>query len=176
MKSNYELFNSRIADQIIKDMAAYGFFESSNSSIPLPDDSLEIFTLSDPINGSLFFTTDKSEFDILASGGNFRPSSVADPNYDHSSGSLLYRLVNSVSSDHLFTTNKKEKDFLLTQPNTPWKIEAIPFFASSSAPESSQSIYRYFNPMLGQHYYLAQENGLKNLPQGTLSEGYAFSL
>jgi len=175
-KSNYELFNSRIADQIIRDMAAYGFFESSNSSIPLPDDSLEIFTLSDPINGSLFFTTDKSEFDILASGGNFRPSSVTDPNYDHSSGSLLYRLVNSVSSDHLFTTNKKEKDFLLTQPNTPWKIEAIPFFASSSVSESSQSIYRYFNPMLGQHYYLAQENGLKNLPQGTLSEGYAFSL
>ena len=175
-KSNYELVNSRIADQIIRDMAAYGFFESSNSSIPIPDHSPEIFTLSDPINGSLFFTTDKSEFDILASGGNFRPSSVTDPNYDHSSGSLLYRLVNSVSSDHLFTTNKKEKDFLLTQPNTPWKIEAIPFFAGSSVSESSQSIYRYFNPILGQHYYLAQENDIRNLPQGTLSEGYAFSL
>ena len=175
-KSNNEFFNIRIAEKIISDMAAYGFFESSNSSIPLPDPSLSIFTLSDPINGSLFFTTDKSEYDILTSGGNFRPSSVADPNYNHSSGSLLYRLVNSVSSDHLFTTNKKEKDFLLTQPNTPWIIEGIPSFAGSSVSESSQSIYRYFNPILGQHYYLAQENGIKNLPQGTLSEGYAFSL
>ena len=175
-RSKYELFNSRIAQEIISKMAAYGFFENSNSSIPLPQPSPELFTLSDPINGSLFFTTDKSEFDILASGGKFRPFSAGDLHYDHSSGSLLYRLVNSANSDHLFTTNKKEKDFLLTQPNTPWKLEAIPFFAGSSVSGSSHPIYRYFNPLLGQHYYLAQENGISNLPQGTLSEGYAFSL
>jgi hypothetical protein len=168
--------NGRIAAEIMSALSSNGFFEkNSYAATTLPNSSLDIIPISNPGNGSLFFTTSQAEADILTSGGLLKALPKHLPYFNYMTGLPVYRLVNNLNSDHLFTINKQEKDYLLSQPNSQWKLEAIPFFAGSSISAGIQPIYRYFNPTLGQHYYLTQANASSNLPLGTIYEGFAFS-
>ncbi len=80
----------------------------------------------------------------------------------------VYRLYNTITSEHLFTTNKIEYDDFVKQSETNsdyWIGEGINWF---SACTSTQVVRRLYNPALGamgcsSHYYSSSESEINNL-------------
>ena len=68
---------------------------------------------------------------------------------------FVYRLYNWRTSEHLYTTNKKEYDTLPTQTKGDWEREGVAWIAPDS---SSTPVYRLYNKGLGDHHYTASEN------------------
>ncbi len=80
----------------------------------------------------------------------------------------VYRLYNSITSEHLFTTNKTEYDDFVKKSESGedyWIGEGINWFAAST---STQVVRRLYNPALGaigssSHYYSSSESEINNL-------------
>ncbi len=91
----------------------------------------------------------------------------------------VYRLYNTITSEHLFTTNKTEYDDFVKKSETNsdhWIGEGINWFAPST---SSKVVKRLYNPTLGalgrsSHYYTADLKEVVNLIRnhGWQDDGY----
>jgi hypothetical protein len=88
----------------------------------------------------------------------------------------VYRLYNSITSEHLFTTNKTEYDKFVDLSKTDgdaWIGEGINWFA----PATGNVVHRLYNEGLGamgrsSHYYTADEAEIANLlTQGWTDDG-----
>ncbi|MGN0274378.1 MAG: GBS Bsp-like repeat-containing protein [Chordicoccus sp.] len=80
----------------------------------------------------------------------------------------MYRLYNPNSGEHFYTSNKEERDHLVS---VGWKYEGIAW----NAPTSGTPLYRLYNPNAGDHHYTGSEtekNGLVKL--GWKYEGIAW--
>lgn len=86
------------------------------------------------------------------------------------SPTTMYRLYNKLTGEHLFTTNKAEKDALLASDT--WKDEGQGWIAPST---SDYPVYRLLNPNTGDHHYTTDKNEFDTLPAyGWIAEGIAF--
>ncbi|GBG97310.1 DUF6287 domain-containing protein [Lactococcus termiticola] len=86
-----------------------------------------------------------------------------------SSGDSVYRLYNSKSGEHLFTTDSNEKSVLTAKG---WTYEGVAFHSGGKAP-----VYRLFNPKagIGAHLDTASQNELSQLIKtGWKYEGIAW--
>ena len=82
----------------------------------------------------------------------------------------MYRLYNCLTGEHLYTTNKEERDSLLTSDT--WKDEGQGWTAPSV---SDFPVYRLLNPNTGDHHYTTDKNEFDTLPSyGWIAEGIAF--
>ena len=88
----------------------------------------------------------------------------------------VYRLYNSITSEHLFTTNKTEYDKFVSLSKTDsdaWIGEGINWFA----PATGTTVHRLYNAALGamgrsSHYYTADQTEIANLlTQGWTDDG-----
>ncbi len=82
----------------------------------------------------------------------------------------LYRLYNTLSGEHFFTTNKEERNQLLTSAT--WKEEGLGW----TVPESSDApIYCVLNPNTNDHHYTMDQNEYDTLLSlGWIGEGPRF--
>ncbi len=82
----------------------------------------------------------------------------------------LYRLYNTLSGEHFFTTNKEERNQLLTSAT--WKEEGLGW----SAPEVSDApIFCVLNPNTNDHHYTTDKNEYDTLLSlGWIGEGIRF--
>ncbi|MCF0231964.1 MAG: hypothetical protein HUJ63_06800 [Enterococcus sp.] len=80
-----------------------------------------------------------------------------------------YRLYNKYSGEHLYTTDKKEADYL---PTIGWSYEGISWYS----PEYSDTpVYRLYNASNGEHLYTKDVQEKKNLiNKGWKEEGITF--
>ncbi|MGX2947112.1 MucBP domain-containing protein [Enterococcus alishanensis] len=62
----------------------------------------------------------------------------------------VYRAYNSNDGDHLFTTSKKEYDWIQTYK---WTPEGIAFQSVVPTHKSATKVYRLYNPNSGEHFY-----------------------
>ena len=85
----------------------------------------------------------------------------------------VYRLYNRVTSEHLYTTNKKEYDTLPYKTRGNWVQEGIAWVAPK---KSSTPVYRLYNPRSGDHHYTTSKGERDKLVRnyGWKSEGVAF--
>ncbi|MDE5758094.1 MAG: hypothetical protein K2H85_05720, partial [Allobaculum sp.] len=82
----------------------------------------------------------------------------------------MYRLYNKLNGEHLFTTDKAERDNLLTSDT--WSDEGQGWTAPSV---SDTPVYRLLNPNTGDHHYTTDKNEFDTLPSyGWIAEGVAF--
>ena len=82
----------------------------------------------------------------------------------------MYRLYNKLNGEHLFTTDKAERDNLLTSDT--WSDEGQGWTAPSV---SDTPVYRLLNPNTGDHHYTTDKNEFDTLPSyGWVAEGVAF--
>lgn len=71
--------------------------------------------------------------------------------------SKIYRLYNSVSKEHLYTTSSNEVNTLDSQPD--WTYEGVAW----NAPESGDGVYRLYSPVTGAHLYTKDTNEVNTL-------------
>ena len=85
----------------------------------------------------------------------------------------VYRLYNRVTSEHLYTTNKKEYDSLPFKTRGEWVWEGVAWVAPK---KSSTPVYRLYNPRSGDHHYTTSKKERDSLIRnsGWKSEGVAF--
>lgn len=82
----------------------------------------------------------------------------------------LYRLYNTLSGEHFFTTNKEERNQLLT--SSTWKEEGLGWSVSEA---SEAPIYCVLNPNTGDHHYTKDQNEYETLQTlGWIGEGTRF--
>ncbi len=83
----------------------------------------------------------------------------------------IYRLYNSITSEHLFTKSKSEYDNfaeLCAQKKDAWVPEGVDWLSYASSTSQSKPVYRLYNPALGamartSHYYTTDLAEAKNL-------------
>ena len=131
-------------------------------------------------------------FDDDASAGSENVESVADQNMGDSSAEKssddkraaddshdegytvenVYRLYNSVTSEHLFTTSRYEYEQLPGISNGDWVQEGVAWLA----PQTGDPVFRLYNTGLGDHHYTRNGAERDQLVQwyGWISEGVAF--
>ncbi len=90
----------------------------------------------------------------------------------------IYRFYNPTTGGHFYTASTSEKDSLLSQNNSGFNYEGIAFFASSSADNRLDPVYRFYNPLSRLHFYTinqGERDQLINNPQyGYVAEGIGF--
>lgn len=72
----------------------------------------------------------------------------------------VYRLYNTRTSEHLYTTNKAEYDTLPSRGNGDWRQEGV---AWTAPVKSAAPVYRLYNAGLGDHHYTANKAERDNL-------------
>lgn len=84
----------------------------------------------------------------------------------------VYRLYNSVTSEHLFTTSRYEYEQLPGMSNGDWVQEGVAWLA----PQAGDPVFRLYNTGLGDHHYTRNGAERDQLVQwyGWISEGVAF--
>lgn len=101
------------------------------------------------------------------------PSSLPAPTYplpDSEDKIALYRLYNTLSGEHFYTSNVEERRVLLA--SFVWKDEGQGWIAPKS---SALVVYRLVNPNTQDHHYTLDENEYATLPKyGWQAEGLAF--
>lgn len=81
----------------------------------------------------------------------------------------LYRLYNTWTHEHLFTTDKKEYDMLVAAG---WTAEGS---AGKVAIKQGKGIYRLYNPTTGEHHYTTKEDEVADCVKvGWVNEGIHF--
>lgn len=92
---------------------------------------------------------------------------VDDGNVTNADGILMYRLYNSHTSEHFYTANIPERDWLVRDHG--WTYEGVGWIA----PEGGKPVYRLYNPGLGDHHYTldATEKDWLVRTQGWKDEG-----
>ena len=97
----------------------------------------------------------------------------AEPLDANSSGNVnVYRLYNRKTSEHLYTTSKKEYDTLPTSSRGQWAQEGVAWVAPK---KSSAPVYRLYNRGLGDHHYTTSKGERDALTRkGWRYEGVAF--
>ena len=84
----------------------------------------------------------------------------------------VYRLFNSITSEHLYTTNVGERDYLMNDKANGWTDEGI---AWHSAPKSGKPVYRLFDVKNGGHVYTVDANERSAyIANGYTDEGIAW--
>lgn len=86
--------------------------------------------------------------------------------------SPVFRLYNSLTSEHLYTTSKYEYDALPGMTHGDWVQEGIAWIA----PDEGNPVYRLYNSGLGDHHYTVSVSERNTLIayHGWLDEGIAF--
>jgi len=74
------------------------------------------------------------------------PSDVKSP---------VYQFVNTLTIDHFFTANEKEKTFITA--SSVWKYEGIVWYAFTSRQTDTLPVYRFANTITGEHFYTISE-------------------
>ena len=84
----------------------------------------------------------------------------------------VYRLYNSVTSEHLFTTSRYEYEQLPGMSNGDWIQEGVAWLA----PQTGDPVFRLYNTGLGDHHYTKNGAERDQLVRwyGWVSEGIAF--
>lgn len=84
----------------------------------------------------------------------------------------MFRLYNSLASEHLYRTSKYEYDALPGMTHGDWVQEGIAWIA----PDEGNPVYRLYNSGLGDHHYTVNVSERNTLIayHGWLDEGIAF--
>lgn len=84
----------------------------------------------------------------------------------------MFRLYDSLASEHLYTTSKYEYDALPGMTHGDWVQEGIAWIA----PDEGNPVYRLYNSGLGDHHYTVNVSERNTLIayHGWLDEGIAF--
>ena len=97
----------------------------------------------------------------------------SDPLEVNSGGTVnVYRLYNRKTSEHLYTTSKKEYDTLPYRTHGDWMCEGVAWIAPK---KSSTPVFRLYNKGLGDHHYTTSKGERDALTRkGWRYEGVAF--
>lgn len=165
--------NSKIAESFISTLIDNNLFDC----IPIKNQSGSALVrkLVDPLTGSMFLSNSQEEVDFLVGNKVFDEILTYGKISSNDSQSIIYRLYNESSADHLFTSSQLEKDLLLSLPTESWRLESELNAYTQSVPGSS-SVYRYYNPTLAKHYFIPLDNASSLIPVGSVFEGFAFAV
>ena len=129
-----------------------------------------IFRFFNTKTGAHFFTSNVKEKDSIIANPNlkqfkfeveFESNAVAGA----PGTTPVYRLYNESTGKHLFTSDKAERESLLSMTSTigaisspAWNDEGIAYHAyTSSSAEQSTPLYRFFNTKTDSHFYTSSE-------------------
>ena len=168
---------------------------STGEEIPIGDNNTARVAVSDddggndivyrffnPSAGVHFYTDDENERVVVDTLDNYNAEGASyrtvDPLTGDEAGDIsdVYRFFNPTTGVHLYTTDERERDFIIENNDT-FAFEGTAFSAYETEVEGSIPIYRFFEPTIGVHFYTPnegeRENVENNLPNYD-SEGIAY--
>ena len=87
----------------------------------------------------------------------------------------IYRMYNTVSSEHLYTTSEAEYASCGKGAYKDWRAEGVEWLAPAKGQEGARPVRRLYNKGLGDHHYAAEgEAKLLVEKHGWVDEGVAF--
>ena len=107
-------------------------------------------------------------------GDHFYTSSETEKN--NISVSPIYRFYNTTNGDHFFTSAKSERDQLINS-SSPYAYEGTAFYAYNEQVSNTFPVYRFYSSKKGAHFYTAnteEKNILAASTSGYTYEGVAF--
>ncbi len=115
----------------------------------------------------LIQSTDTLLFNIISSEELGLPAILPNGVYnvnqvegDETSNSSVYRLFNSSTSKHLFSSNQSEIDSLTGQANAGWVNEGLAYISPSTG---SANVHRFYIKGENRHFYTASESEKDNI-------------
>lgn len=131
----------------------------------IPAGSVPVHRFWSPVLLSHFYTISESERQMLVNlypdiwtyeGIGFRAlPENGDPN-----AAPVYRFWSPVLQAHFYTIDEAERDVLIREFPDIWTDEGIAFyaFAEDCRPADAVAVYRFWSPILGDHFYTASED------------------
>ena len=148
--------------------------EEPSTPVTKPENPVEDDSSSN--NGNSGSSSNKPSSNKPSGGGSSssnKPTTTPkpeEPTQPVGTPTTMYRLYNRLTGEHLYTTDKAEKDHLLISDT--WQDEGQGWIAPS---ESEYPVYRLLNPNNGDHHYTMDKNEFDTLQTlGWEGEGIAF--
>ena len=149
--------------------------EILNNSTPIL--SKNVTRLFNQITGKHLFSGYQHEIDFLVGGGygwvdeGFSYSIPSEPTTE------IYRFVDSGKGKHFYTSNKNERDSIISQmPNLKYEGVAYNAYSTDNQPENSIAVVRFYNLSTNSHLYSTDsyEQSLLNRNSQWINEGIAW--
>ena len=134
--------------------------ETVANLIPTKNENCVVYRFHNPFVGTHIYITDLDTKEFIESalldyqleGASY----VIPPDPTSENVHQVYRMFNSVTVSHLYTTDENERDYILD--NLPdFELERSEFYAYETQVEDSIPIYRFYEPNLGVHFYTSSE-------------------
>jgi len=146
------------------------FYLSTNSSLSAYADDT-VMAYRNPRSGAWPTSLTNSDFEALLQIWGPQGAETSRPG----SALAVYRLYNSSSGEHLFTTSQAEIDILTGLPRGSFVNEGVAYSAPANG---NQAVYRFLQATTGLHFYTAndaeKDSLIANPGQGYQYEGAAF--
>ena len=153
----YRFYNSTTGDHF------YTVSENEKNSITLSP----VYRFYNPKTGDHFYTASENEKSVVAntSKSGYLIEGIAFYAFttQSSGASPVYRLYNSETGDHFYTTSADEKNLLTNNSSSVYTYEGIAFYAFTTQTSETSTVYRLYNAINGDHFYTTSENEKNNL-------------
>lgn len=140
----------------------------------------QVYVMDNPATGDHFYTTSSQEqiANSCPNPSNYRSDQAAHTFYGFigqtsSPAVPVYRLVNSVTSQHFYTTNADEGDGMI---QSGYRFDSIEFYSHVSQQSGDIAMYRMYSPKTGNHFFTTDQNEriTSGSTLGYTDEGFAF--
>lgn len=127
-----------------------------NSSYPA---AIPVYEVYDSTNGDHFYTTSQAEKDTAKSAYGYTNEKIAFYAFSELQEGLdlipLYRLYNSILTDHFYTSSATEKDVAVASHG--YIYESVACYVFSAHNENSSPVYRLYSEEKKDHFYTISE-------------------
>ena len=154
---------------------------STSGGSVTPSNGLGVYRLYNEVTSEHLYTADFNEYaSLVVSGADWRGEGTCWTGAKD--GVAVYRLYNSGLGLHHYTSDLYEMEVLVGQEGWVPDNDGLPIFYSAedawgNAAEGASTVYRLYNPALGQHHLTRDENEYATLAleqYGWNQEGKAF--
>lgn len=138
-------------------------------------DTFPVYRFASRKTGDHFYTVSESEKTAVESNSEWGYVFEGVAFYAYQSdvaGSIpVYRFVNGTTGDHFYTASEEERDAI--RNNTVWGYagEGTAFYVPDTMQAGTATVYRFYNPTTGDHFYTASATEKDGL---TISPVYRF--
>jgi hypothetical protein len=124
-------------------------------------ESLPVYRFVSGKTGDHFYTISESEKIAVESNADLGYVSEGVAFYAYPEtviGSIpVFRFVNKTTGDHFYTASTEERDAIRNNPLWGYIDEGTAFSVSDTASIGTSTVYRFYNPTTGDHFYTASE-------------------
>lgn len=173
-----------------------GWDSSPSGSSNTATEARSIYRFFNTLNGSHFYTSSQEEATQIIhnslgdefttdNAANQAPASGAWPfQYEGvqcittgSADDLAHRFYNPSTGRHFFTTDENEAATLmvstLDNQENPWIHEGLSFPLASEMADGLQSLFRFYNPSQGDHFWTTSMSEAEHVVKQSLGENYS---